>query len=753
MTDFQFFMPIAKVDKERRTVSGYASTPTKDGDGEIVTLDAIKTALPGYMDYGNIREMHALKAVGSALEANMDKRGLYLTAYIADDEAWKKCIPAPLEGGLFAPAVYKGFSIGGRKLAKTGNKITSIEMTEISIVDRPSNPDCRIDIAKSAKAMAEGNGGYLLKVKKVRSPEDRAIAKLAKVVGDLSKRNKNPSPNDDSEQNNKAADVEDVCKQHGAKACTKCAAAKAAGKSPCEAHGHFDCDKCVSKREFTSDERSSDASSGAALPDGSYPIENKSDLANAIQAYGRAKDKAKAKAHIISRAKALGAENSLPESWGKSKEKKAKKLAKAKLAAAFGIRNNDSFLLLRKSEPALHVEDDPFVLRKSMRTVGSMSYSFDSLREAQRSLLMEAKREGGDMKDKALGKRLGDIAKQLADVISEKASHEGIEATDLSDADDSYLTSMLGEDFDMTKTAGGEEYHSGDPLADAMNALMKRAAMPTRMQRMAMAKADIDKSRKACKAARETIEEVHKMLKASYIAKAAKKDKPKDDDADDFDSAEAMGKLQKAFGDINKARYMAKAAGAQIEKAAARSGQRGQEANDPEAGFFEVPPGVTDLSSAAMAGAAPGTKAGGSQPPMYSGEGGVYPGKAAASGDLRKYIKNGAISADVAELLLQKAASDGELEVLRRMPANLGRGQRPYAFDLTAVAGNTHTSTSGANLNKALFNGINTADFQSDDERVRSAATAKAAGNFILSGEFGKSVFDTEFRGAAGSAR
>ena len=29
MTDFQVFLPIAKVDKEKRTVSGYASTPTR----------------------------------------------------------------------------------------------------------------------------------------------------------------------------------------------------------------------------------------------------------------------------------------------------------------------------------------------------------------------------------------------------------------------------------------------------------------------------------------------------------------------------------------------------------------------------------------------------------------------------------------------------------------------------------------------------------------------------------------------------
>jgi hypothetical protein len=169
MSDFNFFMPIAKVDKEKRTVSGYASTPTEDGDGEIVTLEAVNTALPDYMEYGNIREMHALKAVGSAIEGNIDTKGLYLTAYISDDAAWQKCIPTELAGGVIVPPTYKGFSIGGRKLSKTGKKITAIEMTEISIVDRPSNPDCRIDIAKSAKRIGEA-AGYLLKLKKTRSP-------------------------------------------------------------------------------------------------------------------------------------------------------------------------------------------------------------------------------------------------------------------------------------------------------------------------------------------------------------------------------------------------------------------------------------------------------------------------------------------------------------------------------------------------------------------------------------------------------
>ena len=57
------------------------------------------------------------------------------------------------------------------------------------------------------------------------------------------------------------------------------------------------------------------AKRGLALPDGSYPISSVSDLENAVQAYGRAKDKPRAKRHIIKRAKDLGAESVLPESW------------------------------------------------------------------------------------------------------------------------------------------------------------------------------------------------------------------------------------------------------------------------------------------------------------------------------------------------------------------------------------------------------------------------------------------------------
>ena len=69
------------------------------------------------------------------------------------------------------------------------------------------------------------------------------------------------------------------------------------------------------KRAFSEDMRNSMAKEGTALPDGSFPIATKTDLENAIQAYGRASDKKAAKLHIMKRAQALGAESLIPTSW------------------------------------------------------------------------------------------------------------------------------------------------------------------------------------------------------------------------------------------------------------------------------------------------------------------------------------------------------------------------------------------------------------------------------------------------------
>lgn len=72
------------------------------------------------------------------------------------------------------------------------------------------------------------------------------------------------------------------------------------------------------KRKFTAGKRDKLAETGKAMDDGSFPIENATDLKNAIGAYGRAKDQAAAKAHIVKRAKELKLTFMLPKGWSAS---------------------------------------------------------------------------------------------------------------------------------------------------------------------------------------------------------------------------------------------------------------------------------------------------------------------------------------------------------------------------------------------------------------------------------------------------
>jgi len=74
-------------------------------------------------------------------------------------------------------------------------------------------------------------------------------------------------------------------------------------------------DYWLTEAEFTAETRKKLAKSGAAMPDGSFPIRNSGDLSNALQALGRAKDSAKAKRHIIKRARSLKLVDELPDSW------------------------------------------------------------------------------------------------------------------------------------------------------------------------------------------------------------------------------------------------------------------------------------------------------------------------------------------------------------------------------------------------------------------------------------------------------
>jgi len=182
----KLYAPISKIDEEKRMVYGYATTPSVDSQDEVIDLEASFEAVDDWKKWANIKEMHrADTAVGIApiIEKHVGV-GVYIGAEIVDDQAWKKCVKK----------VYKGFSIGGKVIERNGKHITKYRLTEISLVDRPANPDSMFMVAKrddNNASATEAEGGDL--VEKTETPsipvageappkaEAEAVVKVAEV--------------------------------------------------------------------------------------------------------------------------------------------------------------------------------------------------------------------------------------------------------------------------------------------------------------------------------------------------------------------------------------------------------------------------------------------------------------------------------------------------------------------------------------------------------------------------------------------
>ena len=126
-------------------VWGYASSEAVDSDGEVIAAEAMKAAIPDYMKFGAVREMHGSNAAGTAIEINVEDDGrTFFGAHIVDPVAVTKV----------KTGVYKGFSIGGSVTARdelNKSQITGLKLTEISLVDRPANPDAVFTCFKADK--------------------------------------------------------------------------------------------------------------------------------------------------------------------------------------------------------------------------------------------------------------------------------------------------------------------------------------------------------------------------------------------------------------------------------------------------------------------------------------------------------------------------------------------------------------------------------------------------------------------------
>jgi hypothetical protein len=142
------YAPILK--KERQSdgtllVTGIATDDTLDIDEQVCDADWLSRAMPEWFKFGNIREQHSNVAAGVATKLEQDGSQHIVTARVVDPASVMK-----VEMG-----VLKGFSIGIRDpriaydKAAPGGRIVDGQIVEVSLVDRPANPSCLIELAKS----------------------------------------------------------------------------------------------------------------------------------------------------------------------------------------------------------------------------------------------------------------------------------------------------------------------------------------------------------------------------------------------------------------------------------------------------------------------------------------------------------------------------------------------------------------------------------------------------------------------------
>lgn len=165
------WFPITKFDKtpDGLMVYGRAAGPGLDLDGQGFSEDYLKTAVPSWFKWANVREQHQQIAAGVGRELTEEKDGSFtVKALVVDPVTIKKVETGVLKG--FSPGIRNGQV---RKSARYPNgEIYAGEMIELSLVDRPADPNNAIMICKSA-------GGTLL------LPTDAAGNELAIETGSV----------------------------------------------------------------------------------------------------------------------------------------------------------------------------------------------------------------------------------------------------------------------------------------------------------------------------------------------------------------------------------------------------------------------------------------------------------------------------------------------------------------------------------------------------------------------------------------
>jgi hypothetical protein len=153
-------------------VYGKATDDSLDIDEQICDAGWLATAMPEWFKTGgNVREQHSNIAAGVAKELDAKADGFYINVHVVDPVSVKKT-----ETGVF-----KGFSIGIRSPRvvrdnKAANgRIIDGQIVEVSLVDRPANPNAKLIMAKSV-------GTEIVKVEELVEATEEVVETPAEIA-------------------------------------------------------------------------------------------------------------------------------------------------------------------------------------------------------------------------------------------------------------------------------------------------------------------------------------------------------------------------------------------------------------------------------------------------------------------------------------------------------------------------------------------------------------------------------------------
>lgn len=170
---------VKSFDEDERIITGIASTPSPDRDGDEVMPLGAKFALP----FPLLAQHDHSQPVGSVIEAKASSEGIFITAKLAKDSgldyverAWRQ-----VKSGLL-----RGLSIGFRPTksapGRTGTKFLELEIFELSLVTIPANAQAGIATVKEYANAAEAKSEEQLFDKEAYKHDvlNRAAAAISK---------------------------------------------------------------------------------------------------------------------------------------------------------------------------------------------------------------------------------------------------------------------------------------------------------------------------------------------------------------------------------------------------------------------------------------------------------------------------------------------------------------------------------------------------------------------------------------------